>query len=97
MNFRLVTVVVFGLAAVLFVASNAHAFTVESKELNNSDGSKFTDPDKKVELFGNSGGIVTQQGNTTFRFDVRPDGSAGAPERRWVNPMQDNGLMRNDR
>ena len=99
MIFKRIAVAVIGVATVMFVAPVAHAFTLETKEWNNSDGSpKFTDPEKKAELFGNDGrGITTQQGNSTFRFDVRPDGGAGAPERRWVNPMQDNGLMRNDR
>lgn len=89
---------VFVAAMAFLVVPGARAFTIETKNTNNSDGSqKFTDPDEKVERFG-SGNSTTQQGNPTFHFEVRPSyGAFGAPQRDWVNPMQNNGLLRNDR
>jgi hypothetical protein len=73
-------------AAMTMALPVAYAFTIDSKSNTNSDGSpKFTDPDEKVEQFGNGTG-PTQQGNGTFQFGVRPlnglnqqDGLFGPP------------------
>jgi hypothetical protein len=84
---------VFSAAMMVLVSPAAHAFTVETKSTNNNDGTpKFTDPDEKVERFGN-GNVSPQQGNSALRFDVRP----GGPQRGWANPMLDNGLPRDNR
>jgi hypothetical protein len=82
-------------AAVVLAAPGARAFTVDTKSMNNSDGSpKFTDPDEQIERFGR-GSMTTQQGNGTFGFEVRP--SYGAVQRGWFNPIPDTGALRDNR
>jgi len=77
------------IAMITLAVPAAYAFTVETKNNSNSDGSpKFTDPDEKVEQFGH-GSATTQQGNTTFQFGARSsnglnqlDGSFGSSNSR---------------
>jgi hypothetical protein len=72
------------LAAMLFFAPAAQAFTIDSKSMTNGDGSpKFTDPDETIEQFGN-GGASTRPDSGTFHFEAKP--LFGADQQRdWIN------------
>jgi hypothetical protein len=60
-------------AATVFAASAANAFTYEIKSYTDDSGLPpgYKDPDKKVEQFGD-GKVQTPPGGTTFHFEVRP-------------------------
>ena len=60
------------LATVTFVATNAHAFTIDTQSGTNFDGSaKYIDPDEQFENF-TSGKNALGLNNGFFNFDLKP-------------------------
>jgi hypothetical protein len=81
-------------AAMLFAVPAAHAFTIDSKSMTNSDGSpKFTDPDETIEQFG-SGSSPAQPDSGRFHFEAKP--LFGSDQRGWINPVPSAGALRDN-
>jgi hypothetical protein len=59
--------------AMAWAAPAAHAFTIDTKTMTNSDGTaKFSDPDERVEQFRNGGGSTAMPSGGMFQFGIRP-------------------------
>ena len=63
-------------AALLLVASSAHAFTFGSAGATNRDGSAIVDPDDQVKSFG-GGSSTPQEGGRSLQFGVSPSFGSG--------------------
>ena len=64
-------------AALVLVASSAHAFTFGSAGATNSDGSAIVDPDDQVAKSFGDGNSTLQEGGRSLQFGVHPSFGSG--------------------